>query len=103
MLLNKDRLLHPLAKPLAHHPHFLSKCRCILKEALTKLLMEFLRRYLALIIMVPIIQVDYPSSFQLLCYHRQDSQVQSIPPYKRETSQVQQQQVFLVLEIQELD
>lgn len=103
MLLNQDHLLHLLAKPLVHHLHFLNKCRCILKEALTKLLMEFHRLYLAQIIITPIIQADYLSSFQLLCYHLQDSQVQSIPHYKRETSQVQLQQVYLALEIQEFD
>ena len=103
MVLNQDRLLHLLAKLLAHRLHFLSKCRCILKEALTKLLMEFLRLYFAQIIIIPIIQADYPSSFQLLCYHLQDSQVQSIPHYKLETSLVQQQQVYLAMEIEEFD
>ena len=67
--------------------------------------MEFLRRYLdqIIIIIIPITQADYLSFFQLQCYRRQDSQVQSIPHYKRETSQVQLQQVYLVLEIQEFD
>ena len=65
--------------------------------------MEFHRLYLAQIIITPIIQADYLSSFQLLCYHLQDSQVQSILHYKRETSQVQLQQVYLAPEIQEFD